>query len=195
MGKLLPLPPGPRITWSLDLINNLGPPTGPKRHLLAAICCYSKFCILQLLPDKTSSTVAAALKHRLFGVFGAPAHVRTDNGTEFAGATAALLAAYKVHHHHTSPYTSHSNGQVERLHRTVETLLRRCLVTAPHSTWDQLVPDVQLAINTTYARSIGCPPYLVMFGTTPPAATAIPDPTTTSVSTYAHAIQRQIATI
>ena len=109
-GKLLPLPPGPRITWSLDLVTNLGPPTAPKRHLLAAICCYSKFCLLQLIPDRTSATVARVLKERLFGPFGTPAHVRTDNGREFAGATAALFSAHRVQHHHTSPYTSHSNG-------------------------------------------------------------------------------------
>ena len=188
MGSLLPLPPGPRITWSLDLITNLGPPDAPKKHLLAAICCYSKFCLLRLVPDRSSATVASTLKNHLFATFGTPAHVRTDNGKEFAGATAALFAAHKVRHHHTSPYTSHSNGQVERLHRTVESLLRRCLVSAPHTTWEQLVPDVQLAINTTYARSIGCPPYLVMFGTTPPNQNALPDPSTTTVATYARAI-------
>ena len=136
MGSLLPLPPGPRITWSIDLITNLGPPDAPKKHLLAAICCYSKFCLLRLIPDRSSTTVASTLKHHLFATFGTPAHVRTDNGKEFAGATAALFAAHNVRHHHTSPYTSHSNGQVERLHRTVESLLRRCLVSAPHSTWE-----------------------------------------------------------
>ena len=84
---------------------------------------------------------------------------------------------------------------MERLHRTVESLLRRCLVSTPHAAWEALVPDAQLAINTTSARSIGCPPYLIMFGTTPPTSTSIPDPTTTTIATYARAIQRQITTI
>ena len=195
MGRLLPLPPGPRVEWSLDLITNLGPPGGPKHHLLAAICCYSKFCLLQPIPDKSSTTVANCLKTTLFSTFGIPTTIRTDNGTEFAGATSQLLSAYKVTHRHTSPYTSHSNGQVERLHRTVETLLRRCLVTLPPSTWRHLIPDIQYAINTTYARSTGCPPYLIMFGTTPPHPGQIPDPTTTTVATYAKALQRQLTTI
>ena len=109
----------------------------------------------------------------------------------------ALCAAYSITHHHSSPYTSHSNGAVERLHQTVEDLLRRCLVTLPAEAWTILVPDVQLAVNTTYARSIGCPPYLVMFGTTPPHAafSAPPDPTTTSLATYASALRRQLDTI
>ena len=190
MGQLLPLPPGPRVEWSLDLVTTLGPPNTQKMHLFAAICCYSKFCVLRLIPDRTSTTVANVLKNDVIAVFGTPAVVRTDNGTEFAGATSALLSAYRIRHHHTSPYTSHSNGQVERLHRTVETLLKRCLVTLPHQYWQRLLPDIQLAINTTYARSVGCPPYLIMFGTTPPHPSHIPDPTTTTVQTYARAVQR-----
>ena len=84
---------------------------------------------------------------------------------------------------------------MERLHRTVETLLRRCLVTLPPTSWRHLIPDIQYAINTTYARSTGCPPYLIMFGTTPPHPDAIPDPTTTTVATYTKALQRQLSTI
>lgn len=68
-------------------------------------------------------------------------------------------------------------------------------MTLPHNHWHSLIPDIQLAINTTYARSIGCPPYLVMFGTTPPSPKHVPDPTTTTVATYASAIKRQLSTI
>ena len=83
MGRLLPLPPGPRIEWSLDLVTNLGPPNSPKCHLLAAICCYSKFCLLRLIPDKSSTTVATILQNDLFATFGTPSVIRSDNGTQF----------------------------------------------------------------------------------------------------------------
>lgn len=55
--------------------------------------CYSKFCILALLTDKTSLSVATALSERLFAIFGAPAAIRCDNGSEFKGAVSALCAA------------------------------------------------------------------------------------------------------
>ena len=92
--------------------------------------------------------------------------------------------------HNTSPYTSHSNGQVERLNRTVGDLLRRPLITLPPDTWPTLLPEVQLAINTTYAKSLGCPPYLVMFGSPPPSSPflSLPDPTTAHLSRYTAAL-------
>ena len=181
-GKLLPLPPGPRCEWSVDLITALGPPLGPKHHLLTAICCFSKFCVLTLIPDKSSHTITTALHGKVFAAFGWPAAVRSDNGTEFRGEFDMLCTAHNIKHKRTSPYTSHSNSAVERLHRTIEDLLRRCLVTLPHAAWPTLIPELQLTINTTYARSVGCAPYLIMFSATPPTHIHhLPDPTTTTV--------------
>ena len=84
---------------------------------------------------------------------------------------------------------------MERLHRTIQTLLRRTLVSLPPTTWHHLVPDLQLIVNTTYARSVGCAPYLIMFGATPPSPGTVPDPTATTVAQYATAVQRQVRTI
>ena len=117
-GQLLRLPAGPRCEWSLDLIINLGD-ANSKVHVLSAICCFSKFCVLTLIEDKSSKTVADAIREKVFQVFGNPAKVRTDNGTEFKGEFEALCIALKVKHVRSAPYTSHSNGQVERLHRTI----------------------------------------------------------------------------
>lgn len=123
--------------------------------------------------------------------------MRSDNGAEFKGAVDDLCAIYGVKRKRTAPYTSHSNGMVERLHRTVEDLMRRCLVTLDPKHWTTLLPDLQLTINCTFQRSIGCPPYLLMFGTPPPAAAhaQLPDPTTTTTQTYATAIRRQLTTL
>lgn len=120
--------------------------------------------------------------------------MRTDNGTEFKGDFEILCMALKVKHVRSAPYTSHSNGQVERLHRTIQDLTKRCLVTLPSSAYRTVLREIQLTINTTYARSIGCAPYLLMFGTSPPSdmATAIPDPTVTATQQYAKAVQRQV---
>ena len=111
-------------------------------HILNAICCLSKFCILTLINDKYSTTVANAVREKIFQLFGNPSRVRTDNGTKFQGAFDALCAAHQVKHVRSSPYTSHSNGQVERLHRTVEDLTKRCLVTLPASAYRTVLREI-----------------------------------------------------
>ena len=65
------------------------------------------------------------------------------------------------------PYHSRGNGQVERQNRTVQSLLRRMLFGCPpalRARLPQLLPSVQLALNTTTSRALGCPSYLLMFG-------------------------------
>ncbi len=107
----MPLPPGPRVVWACDLIENVGGVEGKKpAHVLVMVDCYSKFCLLHLLGDKSSASVATAMQERLFSVFGAPAALRCDNGTAFKGAVLSLCAARGVRIVNTSPYTSHSNG-------------------------------------------------------------------------------------
>jgi hypothetical protein len=64
-GKILDLPAGPRLVWALDLIENVGPPKAPKQHILVAVCCFSKFCVLCVLKDKSSASVHDAIKHRI----------------------------------------------------------------------------------------------------------------------------------
>ncbi len=110
-GKLLPLPPGPRVVWACDLIEQVGGPgETAKGHILTMVDCYSKFCLLHHLQDKSSNSIATALQERLFTVFGAPAALRCDNGTAFKGAVLALCASKGTKVITTSPYTSHSNG-------------------------------------------------------------------------------------
>ena len=49
----------------IELIVNLGDKDS-KTHVLSAICCFSKFCVLTLIDDKSSSTVANALRGKVF---------------------------------------------------------------------------------------------------------------------------------
>ena len=115
----MPLPPGTRCVWSLDCMDRLGGPDAPTYHVLTMVDCFSKFVVLALLPDKKSSTIAATVQQRLVSVFGKPGAVRCDNGTEFRGDFAVYCNARGIERITTSPYTSHSNGQVERLHHVV----------------------------------------------------------------------------
>ena len=92
------------------------------------------------------------------------------------------------------PYHSRGNGQVERFNHTIKLLLRQTLFTVPTPTMDtvrQLLTGIQLALNVTTHRAIGCPPYLVMFGTMPsvvPGTTPPPplsaDPSKAEVTAY-----------
>jgi IS30 family transposase len=138
----MPLPPGPRHTWQMDFITGLGPGGGRSYNILTLIDTFSKFCVLTLTQDRKSATVAHHLQNRLFSYFGIPHVLQCDNGNEFKGSVAQLCAAKSVKIQRSLPYSSHVQGKVERLHRTLETLLARTMTTLPADAWPTLVPEV-----------------------------------------------------
>jgi transposase-like protein len=102
----------------------------------------TRFAHVEILPDRTARTVAAAMQ-RFLAAFGYPVHTAlTDNGSEFtdrfadgtkAGHAAQptghhpfdrVCAAAGIRHRTTRPYTPRTNGMVERFNRRLSEALR-----------------------------------------------------------------------
>lgn len=167
--SLIPLPPGPRHTWALDLLVELPAAHGTKaKHILLAVDCFTKYVLLQPLGDKSSDAVATFLRTNLISVFGPPHTIRTDNGTEFAGTADTALSLFSALHIRSSPYHSEGNGGAERQLRTLQHLLRKTLTGLPLSTWTHFLPELQYTLNSTFNKATGTMPYLLMFGAPPP---------------------------
>lgn len=102
----------------------------------------TRFAHVEILPDRSATTVAAAMQ-RFLDAFGHPVHtVLTDNGSEFtdrfadgsrAGHEArptgthpfdSICAARGIKHRLTRPYTPRTNGMVERFNRRLAETLR-----------------------------------------------------------------------
>ena len=128
--------------------------------------------------------------------------VRVDGGAEFDGAFAATCEQYSVKRNVMPPYHSRGNGQVERFNRTIQSLIRRTLFSISRPTAArvrEMLTSIQLALNVTTHRAIGCPPYLLMFGTMPASMagdTAPPplsaDPTMAEIATYSSHLQQRV---
>ena len=64
---------------------------------------------------------------------------------------------------HTTPYHPRSDGLVERFNRTLLAMLAM-FVSREHDNWDDLLPFMMLAYNTTVHMSTGFTPYRLVFG-------------------------------
>ena len=135
----------------------------------------------------------------MIATYGPMCAVRVDGGAEFDGAFAETCEQYSVKRNVMPPYHSRGNGQVERFNRTIQSLIRRTLFSISRPTAArvrEMLTGIQLALNVTTHRAIGCPPYLLMFGTMPAsmAGAAAPpplsaDPTTAEIATYSSHLQ------
>jgi hypothetical protein len=116
---------------------------------------------------KDADTIARELCDDVFLKFGIPEVLRTDNGTEFRNGTMrAIEHLLHIRHSATTPYTPQANGKAETRNKTIYDLLVSMCKDDPtnHQKWDEFLPAVAWAYNTTVNRATGFTPFRALFG-------------------------------
>ena len=148
---------------AVDLVGPYPESPDKKRYCLSIIDCFTNFCCLVPISNKRAPTVANALIERWISVFGFPAEIKSDNGTEFCNTLMdELMDRLQIKKSTTPTYSPWAN-KVERLHRTLTAMLRTQL-DREDINWPRLMPILALAYNTKVNETTGVTPYLAQFG-------------------------------
>ncbi len=154
----------PREAWSIDLAPGLKTSGGARKNIVVCVDDFSKFVILGNLEERTSRALKEWFLTHVLGPYGRPLQVRTDRGSEFAGAFASMLHANNVHHIRTRPHAPWTNGRAERMVGTVKACIRRVMHEYNGDDWELLLPYLCNAINACAARSTHLSPAEVFLG-------------------------------
>ena len=131
------------------------------KYILVVCDYFTKYTEAYPLKDKMALSVADALMDIWLPRYGFPLFLHSDQGKEFDNAMihtlSELLGTVKTK---TTPYHPRSDGLVERFNRT----LLAMFVSQEHDNWDDLLPFMMLAYNTTVHTSTGFTPYRLVFG-------------------------------
>ena len=114
---------------------------------------YSKFPIVEKMPQPCTSEVVADTMKRTCSIFGIPNTIRSDNGPQFIGqAFQDFIEQWKINHITSSPRYPKSNGFVERQIQTVKAIIKKTISSNG---------DVHLALlrwrTTPLTSSLGSP--------------------------------------
>jgi len=139
------------------------------QYVLSCICCFSKFCWLIPLVNKTAENIGRLLLERVFldmAMF--PIVVRTDNDPSFTSQViASINKMMNIRHVFGATYHPQSQGQVENLHRTLTVMLRK-MMDEPTGEWEARLPYAEAILSITPLRSLeGRNPYQVITGLMP----------------------------
>ena len=97
-------------------------------------------------------------------VYGIPAVLRSDRGSEFCNEVMAeVLSWFHMRPRRTPAEKPESNGSAERSHRTIFSAVRKLVRREPQR-WGEYLKCVQLAINTSRHRVTGVTPFYATFG-------------------------------
>ena len=139
---------GPWDTLSVDIV---GPLSADRRHELVIVFvdCFSRYSILVPASNHTANTVSEALLRHVVPYFGTPRHLLSDRGQEFVGEVwAGLTRSLGIQRLLTSSYHPEGNSINERSHRTINNMLRACLLEGlPSRKWVDEIPGIMLTLN------------------------------------------------
>ena len=133
-------------------------------YILTAIDAFSRYLWCVPLKNKQALTVASALVDHVLLPQGSYNSLVTDQGGAFCNeildCVTQLLEIRKLR---TTAYRPSSNGRVERVHRTLNSLLCK-VVSENQVTWQDRLVGVTASYNAAFHEALGYSPYYVMYG-------------------------------
>lgn len=120
--------------------------------------------LAKALAKGTSNEIARLFLHSIVLRHGGPAVVITDRGTAFTAAlTEELIKLCYTDHRKTTSYHPQTNGLTERLNKTIADMISM-YVDDDHKNWDDILPFVTFAYNTTAQETTSFTPFRLIHG-------------------------------
>lgn len=168
-GGLLQSLPIPTWKWdeiSMDFITGL--PRAPGRGNDAIWVVVDRLTkSAHFLPMKTTDKVevlAELYLDEIVKLHGVPANIVSDRDPRFTSRFwKAFTRALGTELHMSTAYHPETDGQTERTIRTLEDMLRTCILEWKNS-WQKFLPLVEFSYNNSYHASIGMSPYEALYG-------------------------------
>lgn len=154
----------PMDVISVDIMGPFPESDTGNKYILVAGDHFSKWMEAYAIPDPEATTVARKLVDELFCRFSVPTHLHSDQGKQFESQVmkeiCTILGIVKTW---TSAYHPQCDGLVERFNRTLQSMLATTVTDHPFN-WEEALPKVCLAYNSSVHSSTGYTPFFLMFG-------------------------------
>ena len=167
---LFHLVPAPRLPFDRVGIDHVGPfqmSRRGNRHLIVAVDYLTKW--VEVKPFASTDAVSACrfVREDLVACHWVPKAVVKDNGTAFtAEVFAKMVEEFGISHTLVTPGYPQANGLVERLNKTLKSVLA-AFINLRQDDRDDRVPMVVFAINAARQASTGFTPFELLQGRVP----------------------------
>ncbi len=169
-GLLQPLhiPHGPWDSVSTDFVTGLPKTKAGYDAILVFVDRLTKYVhIVPTTTKCTAKTWADLFIQHVFCNHGLPLEVISDRGPQFAGKyNQALSDRLRISWNMSTAFHPQTDGQTERMNRTVEDMLRH-FVSPTMTNWDELLVHAQFAINNAWQESVQNTPFYLNHGRHP----------------------------
>jgi hypothetical protein len=137
------------------------------KYVLAIVDYVTKFLVAEPISDRNADTIANVLVKRIICPYGPPDEIISDGAAEFRSQLVSVLhQAFGITRKITTPYRPQANGIIERVFATIRPMLGTMVEKCPRR-WDEFLPYVIHAYNTSFHRSVKNTPFYLFYGRDP----------------------------
>ena len=168
-----PVPLQPVIAtrpWEMVAVDVLKVPvsTNGNQYLLVVQDYFSKWPFAKAMPDQKAERIVQILRDEVFTLVGPPQKLHSDQGRNFESRILAdLCKAFGIKKSYTTPYHPMGDGLVERMNRSLLTLIRSQM--ERDNQWEEHLQLLLFIYRTSKHASTGLSPYEILFGSNPPS--------------------------
>ena len=182
---------------SADICGPLPTTDNDHKYILVVSDHFTKYVEFFSMKTQTAKETAQKLIQYI-SRHSCPESFLSDQGKNFqSDLLSELWEIFDIHKLRTTPYKPSTNGQTERINRTLAAMLTN-YVNEEKNNWDEFLPLVQLAYNSAVHQSTKYSPFVLHYGRQPKLPYDLMSHETSldfylSVDSYAAEVQRQIA--
>ena len=137
------------------------------KNILLITDHFTRYALVVVMKDQTTKTVMKVFYECFIVVFGAPTKLLSDRGANFTSALVEeLCATFGIQKCCTTTYHAQCNGQVEHFHQTLFCMIGK-LAHDKKAQWEQHLPELLQAYNSTRLAVTSFLPHYLMFGRCP----------------------------
>ncbi|OMH79795.1 Transposon Tf2-6 polyprotein [Zancudomyces culisetae] len=152
--------------FGIDAIGPISPISkSGNRYILSAICYFTKWPIAVPVANLLSETIINFIINDIISIYGVPQQIISDRGSSFVSeSTTKVFEWLGIDHRPTTSYRPQSNGQVERLNRTLMNILvKQCRIDKEN--WDGYMWKTLMVVRSLQNKSTKFTPAELLYGT------------------------------
>ena len=135
---------------AIDILSGLPTATDGNKYIMVCTDYFTKWSEVYTLPDSEAHTWIIALYNNFFARVGLPRQLHTDQGRNFESKLLRELCVIAgITKTKTTPFHPRSDGQAERLNRSLLQMLRTAASQHVHN-WPNYLPTLMSAYRVTY---------------------------------------------
>jgi len=147
---------------AVDVLSGLSQSDDGSTCMIVAVDYMTKWVEAYALPNEEASTCMNALDNRFFSRFGMPNQLHSDQGRNFESKLfSELIKLAGIRRTRTTPFHPRSDGQTERMNRTILGMLRETAYDNPGD-WPNKLPAIMAAYRMTPHSTTGVTPNYAM---------------------------------